>query len=278
MIQNVWLRAGVDVHTEGLINQTDDTTSFHLSGAYRTERMEGGIQFMYRHRGGENRFDLYALDGAFDLGFGPIGVAGEVIAQFGNGNLEGGVNDVNLLAVGAALNLGVHTAKIDAGADLGIATGDGDPTDTRLRSFAFDRDFNVGFIMFEQPMPTLAAVNPEDEDGRVYDQTLTGNAVSNALYLKPRISYQIIPGLWADASVLTARAAKLSPEDKEVGRSGYGYEFDLGARYQAIDHFTVGATFGAFLPGKYYRNYTDDTFQGFKAPVYGAQFIGRIDF
>jgi hypothetical protein len=278
MIQNVWLRAAVDVNTEGLINETDDTTSYNLAAAYRTERMEGGLQFQYRRRGGATRFDLYTVDGAFDLAFGPAGVAGEVTVQLGNGDLEGGINDVNLVAVGAMLDVGITLPRVHVGLEAGLATGDATPGDSKLRAFTFDRDYNVGFLMFEQPMPTLASSTPDDEDGRAYDQVLTGNAVSNAILLKPRGSYEITRGLWADASFLTARTAKVPDSLKAAGRNGYGYEFDVGLRYQGIDHFTLTGQFGAFLPGKYFTAYEDDAFSGFNDPVLGGQFIGRIDF
>ena len=277
-IQNVWVRAAADVNVEGLVGEGDDTTSFSLAAAYRTERMEGGLQAMLRHRGGEQRFDLSTLDGTFDLAFGPIGVAGEVVAQLGRGDLSSGINDVSVTAVGAVLDAGAALPKLHAGVEAGLATGDGSPNDAKIRTFTFDRDHNVGFLLFEQPMPTLAATNAEDDDGRDFSQVLTGQSVSNALYLKPRVAYELTRGLWADASFLAAKTAKATDAQKALGRTAYGYEVDVGLRWQGTEHLTVTGTFGTFIPGKFQKNYTDEAFTGFKAPAFGGQLVGRIDF
>jgi hypothetical protein len=280
MLGQVWLRVAADVHTEGLINQTDDTTSFNAAAAYRTERMEGGLNFQYRRRNEDGaKFDLYSIDGAFDLAFGPVGLKGEVIAQFGNGDLDINRNDFNLLAVGAVIDAGIEMEKFKVNLEAGVATGDGDLEDKKLRSFTFDRDFNVGMFMFEQPMPTLqATVATEDNGGRSYDTALTGNALSNALYLKPQAAYRIVPGLWAQASFLAARTAKVPTAYRDAGRRAYGYEIDAGLVYNGLDHFVLEGTFGTFIPGSYYRNYEDDTYAGFKKVAFGGQIIARVQF
>ncbi len=281
MIQkSVWLRVAADIHTEGLIQQTDDTTSFSFAGAYRTERMEGGVQLMYRHRAQEDaRFDLFVVDGTFDLAFGPIGLAGEVTAQLGNGDLANGVTNVNLTAVGAVIDAGVHLEKLQAGIEAGIATGDADPSDNKIKTFTFDRDFNTGFMLFEQPMPALATTTPSgEEDARTLDAALTSDALSNAVFLRPRIGYQPVRGLWVEGSLMTARVAKAPASYKAPERRTYGHEIDVTVKYTGIEHFTVAGTFGAFIPGTFFKNYSDDTFQGFKAPAIGGQLVTRIDF
>jgi hypothetical protein len=279
MVSNVWVRAGVDVNVEGLINDRDDTTSFHVSAAYRTERMEGGLQFMYRRSAAAGEgFDLFIVDGAFDLEFGPIDLEGEVIGQFGSGDLEGGANNQRLTAVGAVLDVGLQLPKWRVNLEGGVATGD-NTDDSSIRTFTFDRDYNIGLFMFEQPMPVLqAAAGNEDNNGRNEDVVLTGHGVSNALYLKPRVAYQPLKGLWLRGSVLAARAAAVTELLQAQDRRSYGFEFNLGVDYEGIDHFHIGGTFGAFLPGSYYRNYTDETYQGFTTPAFGGQLLGRIDF
>lgn len=278
-IQDIWFRVAADVNAEGLVNEADDTTSFNVAAAYRTERAEGGIQYQFRRRSGANRFDVHTVDGAFDLAFGPIGVAGEVVGQFGGGDLSDGVTGVKLASVGAVVDLGVKLEKIRAGVEAGLASGDGNPDDAKLSTFTFDRDYNVGFLMFEQPMPVLQApAEANTSDGRSREVTLTGDAVSNAMYLKPRFAYRLVPGLWAEASLLAARTMKVPETVKTAGRRSYGFEIDAGVRYTGLEHLEVGATFGAFIPGTFYRNFQDDTYQGFRAPVFGGQLLTRIRF
>ncbi len=280
LVSNIWLRIGADVNVEGFVNQTDDTTSFHASAAYRTERMEGGLQFQYRRSGaGEGAFNLFTIDGTFDLEFGPVDIEGEVIGQFGGGDLDNGVNNVQLTSLGAVIDAGLTLDRWRVRLEGGLATGDGDDGDTRFRTFTFDRDYNVGLFMFEQNMPVLAAqVASTDNGGRNSDVVLTGHGVSNALYLRPQVAFQAVRGLWIDFKFLGARVAKVPDQLVAQDRRSYGVEFDLGVQYTGLDHLEFGATFGAFLPGSYYRNYTDDVYSGFRAPAFGGQLLTRVKF
>lgn len=280
LVQNVWMRVAADVNTEGLIHETDDTTSFNAAVGYRTERMEGGVQFQYRRRNeAGSRFNLYTIDGTFDLAFGPINLAGEVVGQFGDGDLAGGIDGARLMSVGAVVDAQLTLEKARVGLEAGLATGDGDLGDTRLRSFSFDPDYNVGFILFEQAMPVLETVSATGEPaGRDTTHALTGNGVSNALYLRPRVSYQIVRGLWAEGSLLAARTAKVPQALKDAGRQGYGYEIDLGLRYSGIDHFAVSGVFGTFIPGRFFKGYESGAVTGFNAPVFGGQLTARVEF
>lgn len=281
MVQQVWLRVAADINTEGLVNKTDDTTSFNVGAAYRTERMEGGLQFQYRRRGREGgKFDLFTVDGAFDLEFGPVGLSGEVIGQFGRGDLVGTAENAAVTSVGAVIDAGVRLDKLDLELEGGLATGDKDPGDGKITTFSFDRDYNVGFILFEQAMPALATRTSTGEEGaRTLDSAMTADAVSNAIYLRPRIAYQPVKGLWVEGTFLTARTAKVPEIYRTPERRTYGHEIDLGVRYEGIEHFVVDAKFGTFIPGTFFRNYQDDTIQtGFRAPVFGGQLTARIEF
>ena len=59
--------------------------------------------------------------------------------------------------------------------------------------------------------------------------------------------------------------------DSFGSRRSYGMEFDTTLRYRALEHFEAAGTFGAFLPGTYYRDYSDGTYDGFDAPVFAGQ-------
>lgn len=279
LISNVWLRAGVDINVSNLINEQDNTTSYHISAAYRTERMEGGLQLMYRRSVlGDEAFDLFIIDGAFDLEFGPIDLEGEVVAQLGGGALEN-IPELRVTRIGAVIDAGLNLPKWRVRVEAGLATGDGQE-DTSQRTFTFDRDYNIGLFMFEQPMPVLqSAVASEENGGRNDAVVLTGNAVRNVLYLKPSFAYQPINQLWVRGSFLAARSMKVTQELVDADRRSYGYEINIGADYEALDHFSIGGTFGVFVPGSYYRNYENDTYSTlFNRTAFGGQLLGRIEF
>lgn len=278
LFKDVWVRAAFDLHTAGLVTQTDESWSINLAGAYRTERIEGGLQFQYRRTDADDAaFDLYTLDGAFDLTFGNIGLDGEVVLQFGNGDLGGGVNDVSLFAAGFALDASIELNRWDIHLEGGFATGDDNPNDADLKSFTFDRDYNMGFMLFEQAMPTLVSAVPGED--RSYAVTQTGNAFTNGGYIRPRVAFRILPGFFADGQAVLAFTHLLEEDADAAGRGGlYGAEFDLGLRYEAIEHFELVGTLGVFVPGTFYSNYEDDTFSGFGETAVGGQFIARVRF
>jgi len=271
-----WISAGVDANAEGFINETDDTTSFHAAVAYRSEQVTAGIT-SHLQRAPSRDFNLFTLDGAVDAELGKLELHGEFLRQFGGGDLENGLNQVTISAFGAAIDGKLHADPLGIRLQGGLATGDKEDGDASLKVFTFDRDYSVGTILFEQPMPILAASAATDANaGRDTQTALTGTAVSNALYLKPTISRELVDGLHLEGSWLGARVAKLP--DRLGDRKSYGNEFDLAVRYNGIEHFDTSLTFGTFLPGSYYRNYADDTYDAFDDPVFAGQLVGRIRF
>lgn len=274
----VWVRAGADINLERVINDNDDTTTLHLAGAYRTENIEAGIQLAYRRRGVASgaRFDLFVADAAFDLQFGIIGIDGEVIGQFGSGDLLDGRNDIRILNLGAVVDLSLDLPKVDVHLQGGVATGDGDPNDQRVRGFTFNRDYNLGLFFFEQPMPVLASQVPGED--RTLSQAITGNAATNLLYLRPSFAWEPVRGLEIEGAFVTGRTAKVAEEEQDPDRRAYGYEIDLGVRYTGVRFFTLSGTFGVFIPGNRYRNFSDETFDGFGAVAVGGQILGRVWF
>lgn len=277
VISDIYLRAAFDINTEGFINQTDDTTSYNVSAAYRTERVEGGLNAQYRRN---SDFNLFTVDLSFNAELGILDVSTEIIGQFGGGDLPGGLNGVKVLAFGGVLDAGINLDKTRLSVQGGFATGDGDTTNNEFKTFSFDRDYNVGLFMFEQTMPVLSAVTPTEGDvqGRDFGFAQTGTSVSNALYLRPMVSREIVRGLWVDGQFLAARAAKVPEALKLQERNSYGYEIDATVRYNGIQHFEVGATVGVFIPGNYYRNFELDGVSGFDQVAVGGQLLTRIAF
>jgi hypothetical protein len=274
----VWVSAAVDVDSEGFLADTDDTTAYDLAFAYRNESVETGLWASWT-RAPIRTFNLVSIDATFDAQMGNIGAAAEVIGQIGGGTLEQGVNDVSIAAVGAVVDLSLDAEPWGIRAQAGLATGDADDRDNRLHTFTFDRDWSVGGALFEQPMPTLAAgVANEANGGRSTELAQTGEAISNALFLKPTISRDLVGGLSLEQSWVGARLAKASSSIDPARRS-YGMEFDTTLRYGGLEHFDAAATFLAFLPGSYYREYSDPTREsGFSGTVFGGQLTLRVDF
>ncbi len=276
----VYIMAGYDLVSEGYRDATagqhDDMQALDLAVAYRSEAASVGLYNRYRFQPSQN-FNAYqgSLWGAAELG--PVHAELEAVGVFGRGDLSDALNDQRLLAGGAMLRADTQFDKVLGGFEVGIASGDDDDTDGDLRTFHFDRDHNVALMMFEESMPMLApAVVNDANGGRETGAVLTGDGVSNAFYLAPRVGYQLRPDLKVDLTYVAARALAAPSWTEE---KGYGQEVDLSLRYSPFEHFEATGTAGAFLPGPYYSAYEDDTFGGgFDAPSFGGRVLLTASF
>jgi hypothetical protein len=272
----VFLLGTADVVHEGYVNEPDDMVGYTGAVGYRSETSGVGL---LNHVRSQSTNDWLSYTGDFwaFANLGPAQVQLEAVGTYGGGNLEGGINDVSVLAFGALLDAQWRGEHLGLGVQGGYASGDSDPTDTDLRSFSFDRDHNVALMMFEEPLPTLRAPVPSEEnDGRTTEAALLGEGVSNALYVRPRVSYKLGP-VEADLVWITARMAS-GPTSTE-GRRSYGNEFDLGATWTPRPKAELRATAALYLPGSYLSTYTDGTLGGgFDQPAFGGRLLGTVSF
>lgn len=275
LVEDVWVSLAFDMSSAGILNQGDDVFSGNATVGYRSERIKAGLNAQLRYVP-DPAFTLFTIDGAVDAEAGAVSVKAEALGQFGSGDLDTGANDASLSAFGAVVDLSLDTSVVGIGLEGGLATGDKDPTDSKLRTFSFDRDYNVAAILFEQPMPVTYQSGADD--GRNYDNALIGDTVSNAMYIKPRVYREIVDNLEAEVAFIGARRF-VTPEDEE-GRESYGMELDATVRYEAFDHVELAGTFGTFLPGTHFREYTDETgtYDELDETIYGGQVTARIKF
>jgi len=274
----VFVTGGWETSYEGFVGETDDVHALFASVAYTSERAALGTYHSYRWRKeGDSRFGMWMGDlwGTADVG--PLEVEGEFAAVLGSGDLSTDVNGINISSFGGALDAGLNPDKLRLGLGAGFATGDADTTDSKLHTFSFDPDYSLGLFLFQEPMPTLEpTVKTEANGGRTTEAARTGSSVSNALYLRPRVGYQLLEELGGDVSLLAAQAAKL-PESQE--ENGYGVEVDANIRYTPMPHFMVQGTAGIFFPGKYFSEHEDADLGGdFDRTAYGFRVIGAVTF
>lgn len=264
-----------DVQYEGYLNDPDDMQSASVGLAYQSELAGVGLLNRYRYQPSQS-YNAYTGDLWFFADLGPARVEGEVAAVLGSGDLQDGANNVRIGAVGALLKAEVAVDRYSGGIEGGVATGDADPDDSSLKTFSFDRDYNVSLLLFEEPLPTLAAQSSNaTNEGRDYDAILTGEGIRNALFVRPHFGYRFLPHLQGELSVLAARAAKL-PEGQSAG---YGTEVDLNLQYTPYEHFYARSTLGVLFPGKYFTTFEDEELGGgFDTPALGGMLMAGVQF
>ncbi len=274
------LQAAAELNAEGYVSdpdeKVDDRAAYSLVTAYRSEDVTGGL-LLRLDRSPSQSFTLFTANGSVDAQLGKLHTAAEVAGQFGSGDLDNGLDAASIMGLGAVLEAQLDLDVWGVELQAGMATGDGDDTDQRVRTFTFDRDYSVGLMMFEQPMPILAATAASELNlGRSYEATLSNPSVSNALFLKPRLRRKLVEGLYADVSWLGARTAKMP--DRYALRKSYGMEVGAGLQYTGVEHVDVRLDGAAFMPGTFYSQYADDTFDGFGDTAFGVQLSTRIHF
>lgn len=279
----VYVIGAYELPFEGLVNQKDDLHSLVGGVVYQTETVGLGTYNVYRWMNdGTDKFGAYIGDvwGRAELGGGSV--EAEFAAVVGSGDLDATTNDVRISSFGAHLNGEMPLDKLRVGLMAGFAGGDGDESDSKLHTFTFDPDFNVGLLLFEEPLPTLEAASPSSTNGgRNYDATLTWDGVSNALFARPRVGYQLRDDLLGEISLLAATRARQTDDEKDAGtdNKSYGLELDADIHYEPVDFVRLQATGAVLFPGTFYKDYEDDTLGGdFDQPAFGLRLVGAIEF
>lgn len=275
----VFVMAAYDVQYEGFLGAADDMQAASVAVGYRTETVGVGLLNNYRFRPeAPDNYQAYTGDLWGFAEMGPFRAEVEAVGVIGGGNFDTGANDVEVLAFGAMAKFDYRAEKLSFGGEFGVATGDDDTSDSSLKTFSFDRDHNVGLLMFEEVMPTLeTAVQNDSNDGRTYDAARSGNSISNAIYFRPAVRYKFLPNLEVEGAWLVAGRADSNGTDEAT--EGYGNEFDVSLRYDPHPHVWFKATAGVLLPGPLYADYEDDELGGgFDAPAFGAQLLGAVEF
>ena len=269
-IDPVRISFAVDMRSEGFINRNDDTHSFVLTGGYLGEVHKVGAWVRWTRRPSQQGNVINAdIWGATRLG--PLSAQLEAVLTWASlGQTDIGIEDLKVLSGGGALEAALTIHPWEVGFEVGMASGDKDPTDTEWHTFAFDRDHDIALILFEEPMPVYARGDAADEANGNLDSSrvLTGNAVSNAFYLRPRFHADVRENLRFFVTV--AAAFPLVKEAFPGSPKAYGVEFDFGARWKLASAFELSATAGLFLPG--------DVYGAGLPPVFGGELKAFVHF
>jgi hypothetical protein len=276
LVGSIYVVGALDIVDEGFYGVTDDFQIANVALAYQTETIGIGLLNRYRFQPSSN-FSSYTGDLWAKANLGTISAELELALHMGGGDLSTGENDISIFAWGGIINLSTVISQYVVGLEIGVATGDDNLNDSEFKTFAFDRDYNRAFLMFEEPMPVMAAaVMNEANGGRDYDAVRTGEGISNAQYLRPYVGFTPMDGVVVEASAFMARADMLP--DTELERS-YGSEYDLSVSWTPYDKFTLTGTGAVLTPGGYYSGYEHEELGGgFGDTTYGGRLMATVDF
>ncbi len=278
--------AGDMVMDDDTANWGDGDRAFNGVAAVigRYEGFDGGLYAVYRnqrhHEGGTTSVAVFDVQARQEFAHTDTLTAwAQVEAAIVVGSSSYAQNptkpgDFDIVTTGGVVKLGVDVADFMGVMEVGAASGDDNPFDTKLRGFSFDREYRVGLLMFGEYMrrhTAIAAFNIADDTYRAvpprgYERAATGGVVNGAIYVNPRVSYEIIEGLSVMAGYLYGSSEGYYTDPFATGLAGgtsagpggalnakeLGHELDLGVDFELeFQPLTLRtrAEFAWFRPG-----------------------------
>ncbi len=294
----VFLLAGYDMIYEGDVDRPYDAQAGAAAVAYTSELLSGSFYTYYRddrswlQEGDPEADDTYrnnlktwTFDAWGKAVMGSVVLELEAVYRYGGGDgsrlvfesSEEGVDprvreNVVISAFGGMARMSWSSRHWNATLETGLATGDSDPAyddqDGKLNAFDFDRNYHLGLLLFRVPMPARASLASDTSPDDIYEGAIVGNHISNAFYLAPTLSFNIVNDLTARVGGIGAWA--MTATEAFNGAKDYGYEFDVGLATQLFDRFTLNATTALFFPGGIFGS--NDEF------AFGGQLLAAVEF
>ncbi len=98
-------------------------------------------------------------------------------------------------------------------------------SDSTINNFRFNRDYRIDLILFREIL----------------------GGITDAMYLKPSASYDLVDGFRLYAAVIGAKSMYAASTPNQLD-SILGLELDVGARYETEDGFIAAFSWGVFFP------------------------------
>lgn len=153
------------------------------------------------------------------------------------------------------------------GLKSGYAAGADASRDDNFSAFAFDRNYDVGMILFNHPvgnpnldlLSTTAFGRQGGNFGTGYEtnQSIDSESIANTIYLSPYVAYDFSSKwnftgsvLWAQLENTSVNSPFFSTNPNLQVDRDLGFEVDLALTYKPFELLTWETRIGAFFPGK----------------------------
>lgn len=157
----------------------------------------------------------------------------------------------DLMAVNSASRVSWKNEKFSLLGEIGFSSGttEKDFDSNKLKTFMFNRDYNVSQILFEEILPGGASL-ADDADGDERPTNPRAGAISNTVYLRSKFDYKLTDWFTPSLNVIVPMAVQRSPGS---GGRFYGVEYNLSSLWQFNRYFTGDFTFAHFIPGSFFK-------------------------
>lgn len=154
----------------------------------------------------------------------------------------------DLFAVNAVGRADFDWGEYSLLAEMGYssATSDADINNGDLKSFAFNREYNVAYLVFEEALP-----GGQQVEGDGTPVAPHSGAVSNAVYARANAGWEVSDFFHPHVNVIVP----FRPKDSGgAGGRFYGVEYDLITLWPIDDYVKAELTWAHFIPGSVYDN------------------------
>lgn len=252
--------------------------------------LEMGAMFVSRHTPSSINVDQLATSGAAKTQRYGLFIERKKPDSAFRYALEAGVNsgslgfnssgeDISYNGFGAVVELDYETPLrgLSVGLQVGYAGGQDGSKDDGFSSFAFDRNYDLGLIMFNHPVGhadlDLFGTTPYGKQGPYYGSgsyqphnNIDTESISNAMFAAPYIAYNIgtkwslkSKWIWAqlDKDIVNSVLYSTTNPSLEVDPQ-LGIEWDFSLTYRPFEKIIWETTIGALFPGAAFEGGTQD--------------------
>jgi len=253
-----YLRPGFGWFFEGLLDDgKQDAYEYFFELGRRTDHQNLGLYIGYQAQGEASAIDTTSILFGEKTNYWIIDLY--VMQEFNpfRAHLEsalftGTFLGRDLFAVNAVGRLEWERSQSNLTAEIGFSSGtsDADAAANRVRTFAFNRDYNIALILFNEALPGGRSFPGQDPE-EATPSTPHSGTIANIIYLRSNFRYEMTSYFHPEINVVGAFAPK---ESNDAGGAFYGFEYDLITHWPFHRYASAEVSFGHFIPGSFYKN------------------------
>jgi hypothetical protein len=215
-----------------------------LLAATNTKNGDYNVQTVNFLLGREWEKFAFKLEAGFNSGgIGQKTLAGEDVKSSGYG-------------IAAELNFPRKESKFGWNLKLGMATGDDPGSANANEGFQFDRNYDVALMMFNHRLgqQDFLATNSIKYAGKDPSNSLDDEAISNAMYVAPKMTYAWNERLDLNNTLIYGSLITNPLTTNANFQKDLGFEWDIELVYRPTERLQWVNQVGFLVPGQAFRN------------------------
>jgi hypothetical protein len=205
-------------------------------------------------------FSIQTTNFVFGRGFDSFGFKFEAAFQTGSAgvqNADGEDASISGYGLAAELYFPRPESKWNWSAKFGMASGD-DPDTADLEAFAFDRNYDVGMLLFNHRLGKKDFLNTnlhKDTTNLDVGNSADDESISNTFYVAPSVTYAWNDRFDVKNTLVYAQLLKVQKDSVDSAKD-LGLEWDISLIYKPSEKIQWLNEIGLLFPGGAFKNGT----------------------